>query len=110
MLTAAQCATAAYMTEDGELLCPSCFDRGDTYAKPLSQYSLDEWQSSSESDLDWQYADKIREADEDEDRPTQALIRGIWHAEACCCEDALYDEAGHELVERYVDSSCEEVD
>lgn len=80
MLTAFQVETAAYVTESGELLCPECFDDGDTYAKPVSRYGLDEWQTAYAEDHEW---------DEDD---------GLDHAE---CEPALYDDNGHELLAEY---------
>lgn len=79
MLTAFQVQTAAYVTEDGEILCSECFDRGDTYAKPIIQYVLDEWQTSEAQDYEWP-----------ED--------GVDHSE---CEPALFDLNGDVLLEAY---------
>jgi hypothetical protein len=50
MLTGFQVATGAYQTEDGEVLCEGCFDRGDAYCRPVSNYALDEWQSAAAED------------------------------------------------------------
>ena len=45
MLTGFQVATGAYMDEYGELLCEECFDNGDSFCRPVSNYALDEEQS-----------------------------------------------------------------
>jgi hypothetical protein len=88
MLTAFQCEIAAYVTENGELLCPECFESsfetGDDYAKPLIRYSLDEWQTGS--DEGFVCDDYTGEGD------------------TCGCESALLDEDGHELVEAYTET------
>ena len=90
MLTGFQVSTGAYMTEYGELLCEDCFDRGDTYAKPVSNYALDEWQSGS--------SDGYFDGEEG-------------HAEDCYCEPALHcDDCGGELREQYTSPDCEEED
>lgn len=107
MLTAFQASTGAYMTEDGELLCESCFESEDVFAKPVSNYGLDEEQTaSSEGSFDWDYADQIREVD----GVSQALINDHWHVEACGCEAALLDANGHELREAYWYPGCAEID
>jgi len=82
MLTGYQVETIAYMTEYGELLCPDCFDIGDELARPVSRYSLDEWQAEQAYDFEW-YEDD-----------------GIDHAEVGCMP-AINDENGHELVEEW---------
>lgn len=42
MLTAYQCETVAYRTEDWELLCYNCFDNGADFACPVSRFALEE--------------------------------------------------------------------
>jgi len=80
MLTAFQCAIGAYQTEGGELLCESCFRGGDAYARPVSNYALDEWQVESSRD---EYPD-------------------------CECLEALRcDDCGEELNEAYIDEDCD---
>ena len=80
MLTGFQASTGAYVTEDGELLCPSCFNDGDTLARPVSNYGLDEWQSEDATGYEW----------DDDD--------GLDHSE---CEPALFDANYHELRAEY---------
>jgi hypothetical protein len=50
MLTGFQVATGAYRAEYGELYCESCFEGGDVYCVPVSNYILDEWQSEVGAD------------------------------------------------------------
>jgi hypothetical protein len=103
MLTSFQVAVGGYITEYGDLLCEECFDRADTYAKPMSNYELDEWQSSEGYGHDWRY-----DHDDDEDgvlvqRADESMDDfdtrvNEYHEE---CEPALLDVNGHELREAY---------
>lgn len=94
MLTSAQVATAAYMTEDGELYCPDCFDQGDVYAKPIIAYSLDEEQQYAREGHEW--PSETHEGYADDDAERDALER--YHEE---CLPPLYGVCGHELAEEY---------
>jgi hypothetical protein len=103
MITAFQASIGAYMAEDGELLCEDCFASGDRFARPVSNYELDEEQAyASEGAFDWDYAEGKRTVD----GKAFARIDGLWHAEACGCEAALLDINGHELREPYTDTDC----
>lgn len=84
MLTGAQVATAAYETEDGELLSPREFDQGDVFARPVSRYELDERQSELA-----QMAEEDGAFDED------------GHVDGCEFEPALYSDGGDELLPFY---------
>lgn len=106
MLTGYQCATGAYSTEDGELICPQCFDDGETFARPVSNYELDEYATAVSGEIDWDDAEYVVT----DDAGTHGLIRGVWHLEDCACTYALEDEAGHELVEAYEDFGCVEAE
>lgn len=111
MLTAYQCETAAYQTEDGELLCPECFDRGDTLARPVSRYALDEEQSARGQDaFSWEYDAESYGTVKYFGRVS--FVGGIWHVEDCACESALYCDAcgSTELVEAYTDPTCRDID
>jgi len=97
MLTGTQVATGGYVTENGELLCERCFEMGDDYARPVSNYELDEWQSSNSTGL---YC--VIDEDGDHDRwndEYEDVEPGERKGEEC--EPALYDEAGHELRDEY---------
>ena len=88
MLTAYQVSTGAYVTEDFELLCERCFDYGDTYCRPVSNYSLDEWQAGQS------------DCYEGEDG----------HVEDCECLPAVEcEQCGGELLEACVDDDCLEL-
>jgi len=88
MLTAAQVETVAYQTEDGDMLCPHCFDIADTYARPVIRYALDEYDMAMS-----EYT-----FDESPD-----------HADNCGCTMGVYcDACGVELSEPYVDPNCED--
>ncbi len=93
MLTAFQCATGAYRTEDGELLCENCFDGGEDFARPVSNFELDEEQNARTEDYDWSYDRDPDAGPLDEDQDLNEYHRG--------CEPALYDDNGHELREAY---------
>jgi hypothetical protein len=86
MITAAQAAIAAYETEFGEIYCDCCwFDNGGKYARPVSQFEVDERQSSYANGYEW---------DED-DHPT---------CNENGCEPALYcDGCGDELAPEWHD-------
>lgn len=94
MLTAYQASTGAYVTEYGELLCSGCFDDGDTFARPISNFGLDELQTefaeglvcSVGSDGKQVWLDGYKE-------PSGPTFPD--------CVPALRDENGHELVEEY---------
>jgi len=113
MLTASQVETVAYVLRDsGEILCVKCFqtllEAGELTegAYPLSRFEADEMTAEiSAEDYNWDNAEDQRTSEDD---TTQALIYGVWHVEACGCEPALFDSAGHEIVEAYRDYQCEE--
>jgi hypothetical protein len=96
MLTGTQVATGGYVTESGELLCEQCFEWGGTYARSISNYELDEWQSSNaygtacamdeDGDTEW--------IDQDDEVDAGVVVYDE-------CEPALYDDAGHELRDEY---------
>lgn len=105
MITAFQAALGGYITEHGDLMCEDCFRSEDTYARPMSNFELDEWQTQDAERLSWDYAERVSET---EDGTKVALLDGVWHVEGCGCEPALYDMNGHELREAYNDSECNE--
>jgi hypothetical protein len=88
MLTGFQVATGAYRAEYGEVICESCFDSGDTYCIPVSNYELDEWQSTSGAD------GYCAVADEPWDN---------YEAECGCEPPLLCDSCGNELREAWED-------
>lgn len=92
MLTAFQVSTGAYMTENGELLCTSCFESEDVYAKPVGNYSLDEWQSEEARSRQLVCTGEafVDEMEADDDQPKYDE-----------CEPALYDTNGHEIRAEY---------
>jgi hypothetical protein len=103
MLTSFQVAVGGYVTENGDLLCEQCFDRGDTFAKPVSNYELDEWQSERGYGYEWEYEHDddeeevlVQKADESYEDFNARLNE--YHEE---CEPALFDDNGHELREAY---------
>lgn len=81
MLTGFQVAIGAYVTEDMDLLCEDCYRLEDVYAKPVSNYELDEWQSQEAYDYEW----------DDDDEAVDHQY----------CEPELLDVNGHELREAY---------
>ncbi len=93
MLTGYQVSTGAYETEDGELLCEQCFERGDVFARPVSNFELDEQQALQADGYDWSYEADPDAGPLDPDQDLDAYHQG--------CEPALYDEDGHELREAY---------
>jgi hypothetical protein len=104
MLTGFQVATGAYETEDGELLSETTFDQGEHYARPVSNYELDERQTQEARDwLDWEHLDT--EVVEDGIEYRQGLD-GMWHIEDCGCEPDLIDIYGVTIRDSYEDSSC----
>ena len=110
MLTGFQVATGAYEpydNVDGELICPSCFDNGETYARPVSNYALDEEQAArAEGWLDWDYLDEFVEHEGTKYGLGQD---DVWHQEACACEPSLdCSECGREIHEAYQDQGCTE--
>lgn len=92
MLTAFQASTGAYMTEDAELLCEECFASEDVYARPVSNYTLDEWQSEDARSQQLVCTGEafVDEMEADDDQPKYDE-----------CEPALLDANGHELREEY---------
>jgi len=87
MLTSAQVATVAYAAEDYTLLCPRCFDNGDTYARAVSQYEASEEQAA---------------------RGFDGEVREGHDPEGCYCEDALECEGcGATILEGYEATECE---
>jgi hypothetical protein len=104
MLTSFQVATGAYQDENGDFLCEECFEKGDTYARPISNFELDEEQShAAEGWRDWNYGDEQVEVSGE----TYTLGRDDqWHVEACGCEPPLLDLYGHEIREAYRDTYC----
>ncbi|MES2156062.1 MAG: hypothetical protein V4510_13090, partial [bacterium] len=85
MLTAFQCETGAYMTENGELLCEDC--ARDDFTKPVSRYELSCWNEGGDSPYD--------NGDEG-------------HAPECYCDYGVTcDGCGAELEEAFTTPECE---
>lgn len=115
MITAYQAATGAYLTEYGDLLCDACFASGDDYAKPISNYGLDEEQTAYAEGYEW--SDTTCTCDHDEDDHAGAWLDSIDGAHClddCDCEEftavkhdgcepALFDTNGHLLLDEYHD-------
>lgn len=129
MLTGFQCETAAYITEFGELLCPDCFDRGDTLARPVIRYSLDEEQAARADGYEWpdnednpaqDVIDDLREIarvgllnpllhDADVANAEADALDEAWTHRHDGCEPALYcDEGGEALLPEYHDHDTDE--
>lgn len=89
MLTGFQVSTGAYSDENGELLCETCFDRGDSYCRPVSNYELDERQAQDSEDML-----SYQEGEEQ-------------HVEDCSCQLALYcDSCGDDIRPSFDDDEC----
>lgn len=87
MLTGYQASTGAYQDQDGELYCENCFDRGDSYARPVSNYELDEAESA--------YAEGTFDESDD-------------HVAGCGCAFPLECSGCYSnLTEGYTDPECE---
>lgn len=89
MLTSYQVQTAAYQTEDGELLCESCFDEGEFFCRPVIRYELDEQETAMS--VDWEPW-----VDDEEHH--------VYYCE--CCMPVWCDRCAGELTDGYVDSAC----
>lgn len=89
MLTGYQVETIAVMTENGEFFCLDCWDRNGDYARPVSRYELDEYDTESSY---WGF--------DGEDAA---------HVDGCSCTNGVYCEGcANDLVEPYADPDCEE--
>lgn len=94
MLTAFQCATGAYATEDGDIICLTCFEDGGRFVREVSNYELDEVQSARSYDDGW-----CAVAGWPEDQPEGWVCEG--------CEYPLHcDACGAELREAYEAGGC----
>lgn len=90
MLTSYQLETGAYVTQDGEILCDDCFELGNEYARPMSNYELDEYQTWESSSF---FDDNGEEG----------------HVEGCSCVfPVTCVECLTELREAYTDYACAE--
>jgi hypothetical protein len=88
MLTGFQVSTGAYISDGYELLCESCFENGNDYCRPISNYELDEWQVSA----------------------TDGMLEDEEHAEYCACSVPVNcEDCGHALREAFEDPDCEEL-
>lgn len=98
MLTAAQVATGAYMTEYGELYrnlddVPED-DNGFRKVREVSNYELDEEADLRGEDHEWPSLTHEGYPDDDEE---SEKVREYHES----CVPALFDEVGNELVEEY---------